>query len=188
MSETLTRKEFAELNGWVPSYVTKLAKADRLVFTDDGKRVKVAESLARIKATEDPNRDDVKKRWAGERGESEQLQGRQEQPRPEDRVGNTFQTARALNEKYKALRAKTEYEQAIGKLCETEDVRMGAADVGTVLRMALEIMPDQMSPQLASITDEERVHAMLVEWVESVLEDISRRLDEIASELAKEAT
>lgn len=62
--EKKTRKEFAEMNGWSPSYVTKLSQAGRLVFTDDNKMVLVEASLEKIAETKDPNRDDVVKRHA----------------------------------------------------------------------------------------------------------------------------
>ncbi len=44
-----TKKQFAELNGWSPGYVTKLAKQQRLVM--EGDMVDVEESLALIEQT-----------------------------------------------------------------------------------------------------------------------------------------
>jgi hypothetical protein len=50
----VTRAQFARLRRMDMSYVCRLAKKGRLVLTADGKRVKVAESIALLGATEDP--------------------------------------------------------------------------------------------------------------------------------------
>jgi hypothetical protein len=54
LSEGVSFAEFAKLINKSKSYVSQLKSADRLVLTEDGKRVLVEESKTRIKATSDP--------------------------------------------------------------------------------------------------------------------------------------
>src|SRR5690606_16487416 len=65
--ETAGFREFAALAGFKPSYVTELRKVGRLVLTGDGKRVRVAESLALIEQTRDPAKAGVAARHAAAR-------------------------------------------------------------------------------------------------------------------------
>jgi hypothetical protein len=62
-----TKSAFARRLGTAPSYITELAQAGRLVLADG--QVEVEASLARIEATRDPNRDDVRQRHAKARDE-----------------------------------------------------------------------------------------------------------------------
>lgn len=52
----MNQKEFAALLGKSEPMVVKWKHKGRLVMTDDGKRVRVAESVARINASHDPGR------------------------------------------------------------------------------------------------------------------------------------
>jgi hypothetical protein len=54
LSEGVSFAEFAKLINKSKSYVSQLKTANRLVLTQDGKRVLVEESKTRIKATSDP--------------------------------------------------------------------------------------------------------------------------------------
>jgi hypothetical protein len=57
-----SKSEFARRLGVAPSYVTKLAQEGRIVVVDG--QVEAEASLARMEATKDPNRDDVRQRHA----------------------------------------------------------------------------------------------------------------------------
>jgi hypothetical protein len=57
-----SNSDFARRLGVAPSYVTKLAQEGRIVVVDG--QVEVEASLARMEATKDPNRDDVRQRHA----------------------------------------------------------------------------------------------------------------------------
>ena len=65
MSEIVTKAEFARMQGWDRSHVTRLAQENRLVLDGTGRRarVRVAQSLAMLAATAG-NRDDVARRHA----------------------------------------------------------------------------------------------------------------------------
>lgn len=185
MSAGVSLSEFARLQNWSPSYVTKLKQLGRLVLTDNGKRVLVEESRARIKQTEDPNRDDVKDRHAtarmGPPAEPSPLQD------PNSRVGQSFAAARAVKERYLALTAQLEYERSIGKVVETAAVRAAGVEAGTVLRAALENWPDHLAPVLAEGDPdrEQRIRARLAEQVELMLTEISDKLKALGEQVAE---
>jgi len=175
----LRKSEFARLLGVAPSYVTKLAKAGRLVLCEDG-RVDVEASLARIEATRDPARQDVARRHAAARAAKAAVPPpRDADPEP-DAAPASYAEARALKERYAALTAKLEYERLAGRLVAIEDVRAAGAEAGAVIRAALEALPDQLAPLLAAERDEHRVHALLVEYLETALKDVSDALAKAA--------
>lgn len=170
-SNQTTRSKFAKVLGVSPSYITKLANHGRLVFTDDGKKILIAESKARIDETKDPNRDDV-----GQRHENERNNG-ETKTNPADEVSSVkFRESRAKKEHYLALKAQVEHERLVGELCDVESARHAGGEVGEIVRSLLENLPDQMSPMLAVETDENRVHALLVESIEQILGDIADKI------------
>jgi len=62
-----SKSAFARRLGVAPSYVTKLKDEGRIVVVDG--QIEVEASLARMEATKDPNRDDVRQRHAKARDE-----------------------------------------------------------------------------------------------------------------------
>ena len=174
MTELVSQAEFARRQGWSKSYVTKLKQAGRLVLDDKG-RVLVDESLARLRETADPNRDDVVRRNAEQRAA----------PTPpaedlDDRIGKTFAEARAVKERYAALKSKAEYEQMIGKLVDAEDVRRAALDAGAWFRARIETLPDQLAAELAPETDPARCHAILADHLHQLLAELAENLGRMA--------
>lgn len=192
--QEVTRTEFARILGVRKSYVTKLAQAGRLVFTDDNRRVKVHESLKLIEESKDPNRDDVAARHAKRRESGRERsaeapgagEGAQAQDDGEQSAARSFSRARAEKEHYLALQARLSYEQQIGKLCETAAVRELGEELGVVLREALEALPDQMTPLVAPITDEAKIHAMLVEQCEYILTSLADRMNKAAAQITEQ--
>ena len=63
-SELMRKSDFARSQGWVPSYVSKLAKENRLVYGPDGKLVDVQKTLALLGKTADPSKAGVAQRHA----------------------------------------------------------------------------------------------------------------------------
>lgn len=193
--------EFAALRGWRRSYVTALRKADRLVLTDDGKAVRVAESLARIKATEDPAKAAVAARHAAKRakGQGPAPSSSIEKPKPAVATANDgavepeaddeaareaaaalgvddgFQYWRRRSEKARALAAERDNAVAEGKLLDAVQVTAAVAGGVTALRARLETLPDTLGPQLAAIDDEASTRSLLAEAIEHALEELSRQ-------------
>lgn len=173
--QAVNQSEFAALMSWDRSYVTKLKKAGRLVLDDQG-RVMVEASKKRIEETADPNRDDVKKRWGDQRGEDAPQ-------KPQDAIGNSYQAARAVKERYQAMHAKLEYEVASGQRIKKVDVSASVADVVTMFRQALEQIPYRTGPELVG-KDLDAIRAVLKQDIHSALSAMEReftaRIDRIS--------
>ena len=184
--DTATLSEFADLARYKRSYVTQLKAAGRLVLTDDGKRVRVAESLQRIRDSADPSKAGVAARHAAVR----EAAAAQPVPAAEpdaaldlddaDSASGTYSEARARREHYQALSAKRDYEVSIGKLMDADQVCAAVASAATVLRTRLEALPDILGPQLAAETDETRIHAHLAETIEHALGEVARQFSALA--------
>lgn len=166
---TATQSEFAALLGKDKSYVTRLKQAGRLVLTADG-LVDVEKSRALIAATADPSRN------AAVEARTDAQLNQAQKPSQQDAIGNSFQTAKAVNEKYKALTAKLEYERASGKLVDADEARLFAADLAATFRGALEILPDRLAPELVPLNETETIRALLVEQFEQVLTDLADKI------------
>lgn len=192
IQELASFSEFARLAHFKPSYITQLKKDGRLVLTDDAKRVRVPESLERIKETADPAKAAVAARHAAERAEGGHTQpAGAEAPRvpnggdvgATDRVGSSYQASRAVRERFMALEAKRAYEKEMGKLLDADQVATFAASAATVFRQRMEVLPASISPQLlaaAAAGDESRMCAILTDEIEHALEEISRQFTGIA--------
>src|SRR3569623_1740648 len=63
MDGYVSKSAFAKIYGCAQSYVTKLKELNRLVLSEDGKRVNVEASLRLIEATGDPIKLGVRERW-----------------------------------------------------------------------------------------------------------------------------
>lgn len=200
----LSFKDFAARLGCKPSYVTQLRKDGRLVLTDDGKRVRVAESLERIQATRNPARADVGQRHAADRAakaaaartdddsaaDDTDDENASDEPAGlppsaaagADKIGNSYQAARAVKERYLAMSAKRDYEISIGNLLPAADVRHAIAAAVTTLRTDLENLPDSAAPVLAAEADEARVRLLLADEIEHILGNLAARFEKIATE------
>lgn len=186
--ETASFAEFARRLGCKRGYVTALRQADRLVLTEDGRHVCIAESLARIKATRDPAKIAVAARHAAARAADASSLPSQSEP-PQTPAGETqddpaatlgFQHWRERNERAKALAGERDNAIAEGKLLDAGDVERALADATTALRARLESLPDTLGPQLAAIDDEGRVRALLAGEIEHALEECARQFSAAA--------
>lgn len=178
---TATGKEFAVIYGCKEGYVTALKQAGRLVLTEDGKRIRVAESLALIEATRDPAHLGVAERHAAERAAKAQ----QEEPAgdesedafdaEEPRSSDAKRRTKAIADKAEtdAANARIDLDLRLGTLyvaAETDNYLSAAA---VQLRTTLERLPDTLAPQLAALTDETRVRALLWDEIAHALEELS---------------
>lgn len=181
---------FARRLGVRPSYVTKLRANDRLVMTDDNK-VDVELSLARIEATADPNRDDVRARHARERGQKKEPGEGTTVPAPNPetaQISESYTRARSVKERYLALQAKLDYDRAIGLVVDTASVQAAGVELGTALRAAMENLPDQLAPLVAAQADEDRCRQILQDHLEAILKEIAAKIARLAEQLATPPT
>lgn len=161
-STIVTKAEFARLLGCGKSYITKLKDEGRLVLTEDGK-VDVEASRARIAQTADPNRDDVAKRMAEQRGNVGQD--------GDDEGLSDYQKARATKEHYLALQAKTDYERAIAALIPRADVEAALTDLVAVTRAGLENLPHRVAAELVG-KDLDTIRAQLRQAVVDLMAEM----------------
>lgn len=179
--EVASFREFAGIVGCKPGYVTQLRKAGRLVLTDDGKRVRVAESLQRIADTRDPAKAAVAERHAAARSGNDapppsppsSIGGRGDEPDLPTSTGYAYWRERT--EKAKALAAERDNAIAEGKLLEAVQVEAAVAGAITQIRTTLEGLPYDLAPELAPVTDEAELRARLVEAVELALGELARQ-------------
>jgi len=186
--------DFARHVGMKPSYITQLKKEGRLVLTDDGKAVRVVESVQRINETRDPSKQGVADRHAATRATTteratptpEEPSAPPEPPQESARIGNTYQAARAVKERYLAMSAKRDYEIAIGRLMDADDVKRFVADAVVTLRTRLESLPDVLAPQLAAVSDENIARTLIAEGIEHALEECATAFRQASKDTADE--
>lgn len=172
MKPQMNQVEFARHIGVAKSYVTALKKAGRLVMTASG-LVEVEASIALIAKTADPNRDDVAQRHAAQR---ETPAAPPAAEPASDKIGNSYQAARAVKEKYAALNAKLDYERNSGDLIPKADVDFVLSDYGATLRGMMENLADRLAPVVYPLTTLEETHAALEEAATSILAEISEAM------------
>lgn len=189
MSTTATQAEFARLMGVNRSTVTRTWKqAGRLVMVGD--LVDVEASRARILATADLARSDVAERHAAERGAvvgqgvetvkvgaGDTATARSEALPPTtpaiDHIGNSYQAARAVKEKYAALSAKAEYERLIADLLPRQDVDQALDDLVATIRSGLENLPHRAAGQLVG-KDYDAIIALLKQEVVDMMSEMHK--------------
>ncbi len=115
----------------------------------------------------------------GKRGPAEQAGG--------EVAEGDYASSRALKEYYQALTAKAEYKRKMSKLCNSAEVIAAGAESGTLIRVALESVPDQLAAVLAEgdPEHESRIHALLTEAMDAVLREHAAKLDILTSRLAE---
>lgn len=165
MSNIVSKSKFAEILGKrSPSYVTQLLKEERIVLTDDGKKVLVAESLALIEKTKDVTKEGVAKRHEENRAKSPDAKQKEET--------NAYWQRKINEEKFKAIQRENEI--AEGKLLVADNVINAVFNAMTILRNRFESQPDRLSAQLAAETDPIKCRAMIIDDNEIFLTEISQ--------------
>jgi len=169
---TVSRAEFARLMGVNKSTVTRWAEKGQIVV--ESGQVNVEASRERLRETGGA-RPDVADRHASERGtkvgagETATVKESLPVQQQDDRVGNSYQAARAVKEKYAALGAKLDYERAVGNLIPKEDVDLALRSFGASVRAKLDVVADQIAPLVAPVSDLDEVHALVSEHMRGIL-------------------
>lgn len=87
--------------------------------------------------------------------------------------GPSYAQSRAVREAYQARLAKLEFEERSGKLIDAAEVKARAFRLARGARDALLTMPDRLAPILASSTDVQEVHRLMIEDIERVCKKIA---------------
>lgn len=196
-SNLMTIPEFSVHLGYGRTYGYQLQKEGRLVMSADGKRVLVAESEARVRATEDPSKQGVASRHAEARrqkvstppaaapaDESEKGDGGADL----EQAGNgsagpggyDFQVAKAKREHWAAERELAAYRKEAGELIEVSEHVAQFAKAGAVLRAGLEGWSAILPPQLVG-RDEGAIRAVIAEQVEQLLRELTVQIGGMAA-------
>jgi len=130
--ELVSQAEFARRMGWTRQYVSKLAKAGRLVMV--GNLVDVAASMAAVQAGADPAR---------------QLDA----PKPVPAGEMSFAQARAQRERANAQLAELELGERRGALLPRDMVEREAFERARGLRDRILMVPALIADELAALTD-----------------------------------
>lgn len=85
----------------------------------------------------------------------------------------SLQQSRAVREAYMARLAKIEYEKAIGKLIESDTVKVQAFKVARQVRDGLMNIPDRVAAELAHETNPAQIHARLQREIRDVLASLA---------------
>lgn len=152
-----TRSEFAAILGVAKSYITKLGHAGKLVLSPCGNFIDVDASKRLIQASHGA---------PGRAGAGT--------------IAPAFADHKDKREYYQAEKERLDYEERLGQLMQTLDVKSAIANAATTLRTRLEVLPDQLAPQLAAMTDETTVRATLANEIEALLSDLSNHFGAIA--------
>lgn len=190
--ETASFAEFASLISRTQPYVRQLKRDGRLVLTDDGKAVRVAESMQRIAATRDPSKAGVVERHAAERAAKEAAQepasdsddSAQAEALPSLYGSHAERRAKALADdaEESARRKRRENEIEEGRLLWRDQIEPAIGQAFGRLRQALESTAHELAPELAAIDDEDRVIAVLTDRYERLLGNLSRDLAGLAQQ------
>ena len=155
----------------------------RLIEQTGGTRPDVAErhAAARTGKKSDPKTETPQEKFAAMRAAAAP------QAEPAEKIGNSLQAARAVKEKYAALKAKAEYETLIGDLVPREDVDAAMRFIGASVRAALDVLPDQTAPLVAPITNLAECHETLTDACREALQGIVAAMDRQETEIFKAA-
>lgn len=182
----LSKSAFAAHIGKAPSYITWLKDNNRLVLSDDGKRVNVDATVALIRDTADPSKAAVAARHQADRVQrdvtsqlSPLVESTPSMAALQPAIGPAgqqpdFQKARAHREYYLAQLAEAEFHKVQGSQVELEAVKTGAFNAGRLLRDQLLGMPPQLAPELAAMTDPWEIERRLTAAIRASLEDAER--------------
>jgi hypothetical protein len=170
MTENIvTKSEFARILNKKPSYVTHLGKYGRLVYDETGKKIVVDASLKLIEDSKDLSKGGVALRH--EKARAEKIADIESD---DDIVEGSYNDYKTQHEKFKALRAKQEYEQSTGLLLIAEDVLRAITNAASIIRNRFESQPDILAEQLAAESDATRIKSMMRDYNESFLTELSQ--------------
>jgi hypothetical protein len=155
MSELVGQYEWAKRSGFSKQYANRLVKAGRIRLING--KVDIDEAKATLARTKDPSKPETRKGLQNVTDLSPLLL--------KTRIKNEM-------EKGKILEAKAKAE--IGELVSVEEVRTSAFNKARIVRDNLLNIPDRVASHLASISDERKIHEVLLTEIRTVLEVLTK--------------
>ncbi|WP_017517052.1 terminase small subunit [Pseudomonas nitroreducens] len=178
----MLKSEYADSRGWSRSYVSKLARENRLVLAADGKRVDAVATDALLEKTADPSKAGVAARHEAARVENGVTAHLAPDapplpaPRPAAPGVLDYQKARAHREYYLGQLAEDEFRKQRGELVEKSAVNAGAFTAARTTRDLVLGLPKQIAPELAALADPWEVERVLTEGLRRTLADAARMI------------
>jgi hypothetical protein len=154
LRELVSQYEWAKRSGFSKQYANRLVKAGKIRLIDG--KVDVDEANAVLASIRNPSRQESRKGSQNALDLSTLLL--------KTRIKNEIEKGKILEAK-----AKTE----IGELVLVDDVKTSAFNKARVVRDNLLNIPDRIASQLASISDERKVHEILLNEIRVILETLS---------------
>lgn len=190
----LTKSEFAARHGWSKSYVSKLAKQERLVLTDDGK-VDVEATELLLAESADPSKTAVAARHEENRVERDvrsQLQPGLSPPAvplPDPTAGgaHNFQKAKAHREFYLAQLAEAEFHKVQGNLVERKAVEDAAYTSGRMLRDQFFGLAPQLAAEVVGMSDPWDIEKHLAGAFRRVFTEVGKMSDTDLAQAIKQS-
>lgn len=153
-TKLISQAEYARQRNVNRSHITRLIKKGVITLVKG--RIDPLQADKQLQAAKDPARDGLKKSDSKvKKGES------------------SYWKARTEREEIRAKRERLEYEKAIGKILDAEDVCLAAFNRGRALRDAIFNLPDRLSPLLAAESDSRKVNQILWKELRAALEEQS---------------
>ena len=183
----MTQTDYAKYKGVHKSRVTQWKKDGRLVFSDDGKFILVAESDVRLKETVNLNGYANSVHAAAERAEiNERIEQEKSYEELKNSVSNTqldletkdadelFKNARALREKASALQAAAEHEKFIGSLVEKAAVEKIIFERGRQFRDGVMATSRRIAPEIIGKESLVEIESIIQKELRGMLEEFAK--------------
>lgn len=172
----VTQAEFARQIGKDKSHVTRLKQSGRLVMRDG--KVDDEESKRLMDDTESPKaRDQANRERLAALREASASESAQEPGNVLAEAGRRLKAAQADKAEHEAHILSLERARLEGALVAVEDVHNAAIDIASAARASLENLADRYAPELVVAREIDQVHAILSEAIDTVLGELSRKID-----------
>jgi len=160
MDQLVSKRAYAKLRDWPPSYVMRLGQKGRLVMSGELVDVQATDKL--LAETADPA-------WALS----------EENDQAASDKSPTFIQAKTKREWHEAQMAEIKHKKLLGSLVDAEDMKRADFAIARRIRDALLALPDRLAPTIASNeSDARRVHGLLSAEIEQVLHGLSREFSD----------
>ncbi|BAK75808.1 hypothetical protein NH8B_0976 [Pseudogulbenkiania sp. NH8B] len=211
MTEEMRKSEFADFLGVSRAYISQLTKADRLVLSSDGDRIRVRESLERIAKTGSADKSAVAARHALERlakggsaapvAETVRAAVGLDAPPSAQSVSSpaaglpdparlllsdpmaAYNVARAQNEQKRGEQMDIELAKSRRELISQDGTVKAVTDLASATRSAFERMPDRIATVLAAETDPHAVYTMLQDEIDNICATLSKQAGELLDKI-----